>query len=135
MKSGNSRRPAPADEPHMASAPPVFDLDDLGARLCGRMDVVPRLTGMFRKNTADNLQALRRAIDAGDREQVRVLAHTIKGAAANISAQALRRTATELESRLREGEGDGWGAYLARLESEFAEFEVVAEQACDELLK
>jgi HPt (histidine-containing phosphotransfer) domain-containing protein len=87
-----------------------------------------RFIDMFVKNVAGYLEALRQAMDTGDGEQVRVQAHTIKGASANISALKMKATASVLESAARERESDGWGKLFERLESEFEEFKEMTRQ-------
>ncbi|NVN89741.1 MAG: response regulator [Desulfuromonadales bacterium] len=108
--------------PKGSAALPVFDREELLVRLGGKDDLVPRLLTMFDKNVAGYLKALRQAVDSGDDDQVRIQVHTIKGAAANISAHKIKVTASTLEMMAREGQRDGWRVLLERLESEFREF-------------
>jgi CheY-like chemotaxis protein/HPt (histidine-containing phosphotransfer) domain-containing protein len=100
-------RNTPASEPiaAQAAAPdslPVFDRAELLARLGGREEMLGRFIAMFSKNVAGYMEALATAAEQGDVEQVRIQAHTIKGAAANISARRIRETASMVEVQARE---------------------------------
>jgi two-component system, sensor histidine kinase and response regulator len=133
-RSGLSDPPDPPDQsdPSDPSDPsgrfaeiaalPVFDAADLVERLGGREEMVPRFIAMFTVATAGYLKDLREAVQGGDLEQTRIQAHTIKGAAANISAWRLREFADALEALSREGELDGAGDLLQGLEQGFTEF-------------
>ena len=101
---------------------PVFDAADLVERLGGREEMVARFLEMFTGVTAGYLKSLREAVQAGDLEQTRIQAHTIKGAAANISAWRMREIAGKLEELSRDGELEGAADLLERLEKGFAQF-------------
>jgi CheY-like chemotaxis protein/HPt (histidine-containing phosphotransfer) domain-containing protein len=80
----------------------IFDRDDLLERLGGREEMLGRFIGMFTQNVSGFLEALETAVDRGDHEQMRIQAHTIKGAAGNISARRIYETASAMESHIRE---------------------------------
>ena len=84
--------------------------------------MVARFLEMFTGVTAGYLKSLREAVQAGDLEQTRIQAHTIKGAAANISAWRMREIAGKLEELSRDGELEGAADLLERLEKGFAQF-------------
>jgi two-component system, sensor histidine kinase and response regulator len=109
--------PAPAE---MTLAP--FDRSGLLERLGGRSDMLETFIGMFKANTGGLLIALREALDHADFDQVRIRAHTIKGAAANISALRMQETAAAIESRARKGSLEGVAERVCQLEAEFEEF-------------
>jgi HPt (histidine-containing phosphotransfer) domain-containing protein len=73
---------------------------------------------------------LRQAIETSNSEQVRIQAHSIKGAAANISAHKMKETASTLEEMARDGHRDGWIDHVTQLESEYREFNSVAVRSC-----
>jgi HPt (histidine-containing phosphotransfer) domain-containing protein len=70
----------------------------------------------------DELNQLAAAVAAGDSAQVASLAHRLKGAAANLSAEPLCEAATELESLGRSGDLAGAEAWVADLQTEGARF-------------
>jgi len=110
----------------------VFDKNELLGRLGGKNNLLPRFLAMFAKNTSAHLVELHQAIDAGNNEQVRVKAHAIRGAAANIAAHKIMRTSSELESLAREDKRDRWHVLAAQLESELQEFNSIALFDCQD---
>ena len=115
----------PVDEDSITER--IFDTTELLARLDGKVELLPRFVDMFIKNTSGYLKALRLAVDAGNVEQIRTQAHSIKGAAANISAHTIEEIATALESSAKEGLLDESDHRMELLEKEFNEFyEVVS---------
>jgi signal transduction histidine kinase/DNA-binding response OmpR family regulator/HPt (histidine-containing phosphotransfer) domain-containing protein len=105
-----------------ASCLPIFGQEDLLERLGGKHEMVSKFLDMFINNSAGYLGGLRQAIESDNQEQVRIQAHTIRGAAANISAYRIKETATALEVTASEGNHGRWCELLARLESEYEEF-------------
>ena len=84
-------------------AGPLFDRVGLLERLGGQEEMLGIFFDMFTKNVANYLELLTVAFEQGDGEQVRIQAHTIKGAAGNISALRVCKTATTMEMHAREG--------------------------------
>jgi len=119
MQSGTTN-PTVLKEPECTVS--VFDKEELLRRLGGNATVLPRLLAMFTNNAAGFLKALRQAINEGNDEQVRIQAHSIKGAAANISAHKMQETAALLELAVRDGRRDEWSKLIAQLDSEYLEF-------------
>ena len=70
-------------------------------RLGGHMALLSRLLALFVQDFGPSLQHIQNAIDSGDFAQAAQLVHKIKGAAGNLSATELFKTATALEDRLR----------------------------------
>jgi len=101
---------------------PVFARNELLERLGGREELLGRFTDMFTGNVAGYMESLVSAIESGDRDQVRIQAHTIKGAAANIAARRVRETATAMEAHAREGRFAEASGLLQRLKDEIDEF-------------
>jgi len=105
---------------------PVFDRTELLERLGWQSEMVEEFVAMFQASMADFLTALREAIKLCNTDQVRIQAHTIKGAAANISALRLKETAADIEAHARKGDLDDGEAMVGRLESELEEFMRIA---------
>jgi signal transduction histidine kinase/CheY-like chemotaxis protein len=111
------------DEPSSSSMTLAsFDRDGLLERLGGRLDMVDKFVGMFRASTDGFLIALREALDRADSDQVRIQAHTIKGAAANIAALRMQQTAAAIEAEAKKGSLEGVSELVHQLEDEFEEF-------------
>ncbi len=122
---------SPADQvpPAVPAAPsgeflPVFDRIELLERLGGREDMLGRFTEMFIRNAGDYMGLLESALADGDLEQVRIQSHTIKGAAANISARRMRETAAAMEADARAGRRDREAELLNQLKDELREFKL-----------
>ncbi len=99
-----------------------FDRSGLLERLGGRSDMVETFVGLFKKNTDSFLIALRGALDRVDPDQVRIQAHTIKGAAANIAALRMQQTAAAIEVEAKKGSLEGVAELVHQLQDEFEEF-------------
>ena len=93
--------------PVQKEAPLVFNRSELLERLGGREEMLGRFVDMFSKNVTGYMELLRSAIESGNCEQIRIQAHTIKGAAANIAAGQLSETASAMEVSAREGSLSG----------------------------
>ncbi len=100
----------------------IFNHEELLERLGGHEEMLTQFLGMFIRNVSGFMEALQSAIGRGDLEQIRVQAHTIKGAAGNISAGKIRKTAAEIEADAREGRLDRTGILFPQLAEEFAAF-------------
>jgi len=84
-------------------ADPVFDEQTLLRRVMGSRSTATKIVGAFLGEAPGQIEALRRELESGNADDARRLAHTLKGAAANISAGALRAVALEAERAAREG--------------------------------
>jgi CheY-like chemotaxis protein len=84
--------------------PAVLDRATAIARLAGNTDMYQRLLTRFREDQADTVTRIRVALAAADREAATRHAHTLKGLAGNIGADALMQTAAATERALRAGE-------------------------------
>jgi PAS domain S-box-containing protein len=79
------------------SIDPGFDADDLLDRMMGSDDLARRVVSMFVKDTPHQLAALAKAIQEANHQNARLIAHSIKGSAANIGGQSLCRVAGQME--------------------------------------
>ena len=102
---------------------PVFDKAELLERLGGHADMLGRFIEMFTRNVAGYMEALVSAAERGDGEQVRIQAHTIKGAAGNISARLIWETAAVIEAHAREGRLDAAIGMIAQLQDDLQAFQ------------
>ena len=97
-----------------ARAPDAEELVD-GERVTSMLSLgsgfVEKLLDVFARTTPPMLEELRAAVDAGDGEARRRLAHKLRGSADTVGAQRLSELARELEN----GNGEGAGAAVAEL--------------------
>ena len=87
----------------------------------GKMGSYVRLLALFVRSHADHVTELRRHLDSGARPAAQRLAHTLKGAAATLGAEAVRARALELELALRtEAPADAVEACVVALDAALA---------------
>jgi CheY-like chemotaxis protein/HPt (histidine-containing phosphotransfer) domain-containing protein len=85
----------------------------------GREATYRRLLGMFVEHHGGDLGLIRAALGAGQVEEGRRIAHSLKGAAASIGAETLRERALAVEVAIREGHAqDAREALLMALDIE-----------------
>jgi CheY-like chemotaxis protein/HPt (histidine-containing phosphotransfer) domain-containing protein len=107
--------------------PPLPDLQGIdvseGLRRLGvSWERFSKLLLRFSGGQTEVFEELRQAVENGDRENVRLLAHSLAGAAGNISATALRKAAKDLEHAAagdKGGDEAGLPEYSAAMEREF----------------
>jgi len=90
--------------PSAANAEPVFDLEDMLARLMDDKDLGAKVVAAFLDDAPQQLQILRKMLEEGDAEGARRQAHTLKGAAATMSAEPLRALCSEVQEAAAAGE-------------------------------
>jgi two-component system sensor histidine kinase/response regulator len=78
-------------------APPVFDEKVLLNLLEGDRESAIEIVNQFQEDVVGQVSRLRDAIEAGDAVVIRDRAHTLKGSAASVGAEALRFCAADLE--------------------------------------
>ena len=92
------------------------------SRVRGNLDLYVSLLDSFRTKNGEVTNILDQAIDRGELDLVRQLAHGVKGVAANLGADDLASTAAELERAAREAVGSDPGANLVRVRVAFDSF-------------
>jgi HPt (histidine-containing phosphotransfer) domain-containing protein len=91
-------------------APPPIDIDSLFERLGGDAELVVEVARLFLEDCPTQLASIAAAIDLRDAVRIRVAAHTLKGAAANLSATGLQQAAAHLEQLAAESRLDAAAA-------------------------
>ena len=98
----------------------IFHEGELLSRLMDDRQLARDLVQVFLGDIPRQMQALTDALGAGDEPTSRRLAHSMKGAAGNVEAHALRDATADVEALIKAGRlGDGVLA-MARLEAELA---------------
>lgn len=94
--------PPTADE--VTSVPPLktLDVEEGLTRVAGNRRLFLKVLRQFLDRQADTAQAIARAVQDGDRDTARRLAHTLKGLGGSIGARALQSTAGDVERLLQE---------------------------------
>jgi HPt (histidine-containing phosphotransfer) domain-containing protein len=99
----------------------VFDRVAFVNRLMGDEDLARTVMEGFLEDMPRQIRALAGVLAGGEAQGATRQAHTIKGAAANVSAEALCRTAAEIEAFGHKGNLPAMKGLLAPLEVQFAE--------------
>jgi PAS domain S-box-containing protein len=103
--------PAASDAP-----PPVFDHAALLARVLDDHQLVRTLAGKFLEDLPLTLEKLQTSLLARDTKNATLHAHAIKGAAANMGGEWLRRSAAAMETAGRAGDQAAMELLLPELE-------------------
>ncbi len=93
-----------ADASRPVPLPVGIDFHSLLHRCMGKEDLAMRLVGKFLTQAGEDVKELETAIREQDAARVRLVAHRLKGAAANVSAGAIREIASRLEVFGRQGD-------------------------------
>ena len=100
----------------------VFDREGVLDRLMGGESLAAKVTTVFIGLFPGMVTELRRALDAADVPVAQRQAHSIKGAAANVGANALSALALQMEIAAKEGTLEPVRANLDALQSAFDAF-------------
>jgi two-component system sensor histidine kinase/response regulator len=97
----------------------VFNQEELLARLMGDKILAARVIAAFLLDMPRQLDSLKNKLEHGDAPGARVQAHALKGAAATISAEALREVCLEAQNAAASMELSRALALLPRLQQQF----------------
>ncbi len=113
-----------------------FDADEVMQEF-GDASVVAELAGIVRADLGGYARSIGAAHAAGNLEEVRRIAHAIKGAAGNVAARAVCTLAAAIDNGLRAGQTDAAAqtpelvAACGRLEREIGEWLAALAQTQD----
>jgi len=94
----------------------------------GDREFLVKVMNLFLESVRNQIETLRQAILDGDAELVRREAHSIKGGAANLTADDLSRVAFELENMGKSNTLEASTVILERLEKEFYRLDAYAKE-------
>ncbi len=114
-----------SDEPATA----VFDLPSLRERLMDDDDLLKVVIAGFLDDIPRQIETLRGHLESGDAAGVRLQAHTIKGASANVSGDALSAVAHVMESAGKDDDLVVARDSMPELESQFDRLKQAMNQA------
>jgi HPt (histidine-containing phosphotransfer) domain-containing protein len=107
----------------------TFDEEDLLSRLIGDRQLAGIILQGFVADFPSLLNRLRQRLDAADGPGAALHAHSLKGAAAAVSAGGLHDLAQAMESAGNSGELDNFGQLLPRTLDEFEQFKSALRHA------
>ena len=119
--------PPTADTPAKIDA--VFNHEDLLARLMGDKELAHKVIAGFLEDAPRQLLALRKILEKGDADGMRRQAHTLKGAAATVSAEALRTLCAEVQEAAAASDLNRVLTALPRLDGQFELLKATLKQS------
>jgi two-component system, sensor histidine kinase and response regulator len=114
----------------VVGAPVDFDAEGLLNRLMGDKDIARAVIGGFVEDFPLKIEELKSLFASSDAVAARREAHSLKGAAATVAAEALRAIGLAMEQAAAAGELEKAAALLPQLEKQFPMF-VSALERCD----
>lgn len=97
---------------------PILDRAAVLDRLGGDEEMLQTFLDLLLQQAAADLPKLTEAVQQGDAKRVEHLAHSLKGAAASLSAERIRQAAYQLETMGRSGDLTSAVDALAQLRTE-----------------
>jgi signal transduction histidine kinase/CheY-like chemotaxis protein/HPt (histidine-containing phosphotransfer) domain-containing protein len=119
--------------PEKSGAPIPVDLESLQRRCVNNRKLAAKTLRLFDSGIDRDLSALTRSISEGDPKAIAAAAHKIKGAAANVSAESVRKAAAELEALGRNDALSQSQAALDLLQQEISHFRDYLSTALEQL--
>ena len=105
----------------------IFDADSLLSRLMEDRELAGAVLNGFVQEVPAQLRQLRLRLDEEDASGAKLLAHTLKGAAATVTAQILHEIAAAMETAAAAGRLDDCRSHLSCAMEEFESFKKVVE--------
>ena len=121
-----------SEETNAPAADLVWDKAAMINRLMDDVELARTIASGFLEDIPGQIQALSSAMQNGNTPASERLAHTIKGAAANVGGETLRAAAAAMEQAVAVGDQDEALACLPRMEAAFAHLARVMEPFCQE---
>ena len=130
----NALEPSTATVAELAEKRPVLALEPALARLAGHRTLYAQMARLFAQEQGESVRRLRAALAQGDRIEAARAAHTLKGVAATLGAEALSALSAQLERALkRNTEPDELQRISDLLSDALAQAIVALERAAEEL--
>ena len=114
----DSSLPEEATDSDIGPVQNIFDKASLIDRLMGDEELANEILGVFLEDVPRNYTALKESFDNGDSHSVQSLAHTLKGASANVGALALQEVAHQIEAAADSGDMDKAGFLISKVEEQ-----------------
>ncbi len=119
---------APAGGKETPKMQDVFRSDTLMARLSGDRELARKVVAGFLSRLPQQVASLRQSVEKGDAQGASLQAHTLKGAAATVSAESLRAACCELQDAAEAGNFERASALLPKLEEVVSQLTATATE-------
>ena len=129
----SAAEPAPAFGDEGAGVGDAVDVEALLRRCRGKAALAATLLKKLAEQVGGQVAAMQASLEKGDRQALARLAHAVKGAAANLSAEPLREAAAELERLALAEDADPTSRCLDRLAWEARKYAAFAAAAAERL--
>ncbi len=127
MKSSTiNNTPAAAQAPMKEKA--IFDEKEFLERLMGDKDLARLMISGFLIDTPEQIRSFKEKLRDKNAAGVKLLSHTIKGAAATLSARALSQKAAEIEKAAKSNDFDHAALLAPQLEEELERLRLMLQQ-------
>ncbi|MCA9398975.1 MAG: Hpt domain-containing protein [Candidatus Omnitrophica bacterium] len=111
----------------------TIDLAEFMERVQDDKELLLELLDIFMEDFQEKRRQLGDAIEKNDVEQVKSIAHSLKGASGNISAKPLRQSCLKLEEIGKEGKLDGGQELLVTIDQQYQDLVKRIETLKEEL--
>ena len=106
----------------------VLDIEDVLDRVQDDWELLLELFSIFEDDYQEKRQRLTEAMAANDFEQIRNLAHSMKGASGNISAKLVHASCARIEEFAEQNQSAKVKAELAVLDEQFVQLQACIKQ-------
>jgi HPt (histidine-containing phosphotransfer) domain-containing protein len=127
-KDANEQEMENIDLPKNHAPLTIYDKEALFERMIQDEDLVKVVLRGFLEDIPKQIQILKDFLSKQDQKGCIRQVHSIKGASANIGAEALRAVSADLEKMGKEGDLNYMHDHLADLEMEFARLKAVLDK-------
>lgn len=114
----------------MGSQSVTLDVQEALLRLNGNRQILARLLSRFMELNRNVEDAARKALDSGNRDDIVLFLHSLKGGAANLSAKRFAEQTAHMEALAKAGGIEAVKEELPAFLDRFRELEAAVEDYC-----
>ena len=107
----------------------IFNKDELVGRLSGDLALARQIVAVFSSDAPEQLRSLKKLVHSGDLKGLCLQAHTLKGAAATVSAPALRDLCIQIQNAAVAGNLPHAATLLTELDQQLERFRTALTQS------
>lgn len=113
----------------------VLDLEEVLERVQDDKELLLELFDIFQEDYEQKRRQVGQAVAQSDPEQLKNIAHSLKGASSNISAKRIYGLFAEIERMAVQGDVKGIGSILANVDHEYTALQSAIEKCKKEFRK